>query len=38
MFAVGNLLGIRIAPFHGNVAIRIGIDEYIKRAVAAELW
>jgi hypothetical protein len=32
-----DLLRIAIAPFHWYIAIRIGIDQYVERAVAIEL-
>lgn len=35
--AVLNLLGVRVPPLDGDVAIRVGVDEDVEGAVAAEL-
>lgn len=38
LFAVLNLLGIRVTPFNGDLAISIRIYEHVECAVAVELW
>lgn len=35
--AVFNLLGVRVAPFDGHVAVGVGVHEHVEGAAAAEL-
>ena len=36
-FAVDNLLCVAVAPFDGDVAVCVSVDEDVERAVAVEL-
>ena len=34
---VGDLLGVAVAPFHGDLAVGVGVDQHVEGAVAGQL-
>jgi hypothetical protein len=37
LFAVDNLLGVTVAPFHGHLAVGVGVDEDVEGALVGQL-